>query len=145
MNGSQQDISTAINGVRFHNTKAARVVLARQQFFGTGQSLKSTISGFDSPKEIREWLVDNINGFGYKEASHFLRNLGMGGELAILDRHILRNLVPLGIIDELPSGISGKNYLEMEAAMSKFSKIQGIPMGHLDLVLWYREAGEIFK
>ena len=145
MNGSQQDIAATITGVRFHNTKAGRVVRAREQFFSGGRSLRSTIAGFSSPGETREWLVENINGFGYKEASHFLRNLGMGGELAILDRHILRNLVPLGVIGEVPTSISRKNYLEIEQKMAVFSQRIKIPMAHLDLVLWYREAGEIFK
>ena len=27
----------------------------------------------------------------YKEASHFLRNIGFGENIAILDRHILKN------------------------------------------------------
>ena len=145
IHGSQQEIVTAISGVRFHNTKAKRVIIARDQFFEDGQSLKSTISSFQNPKETREWLVENINGFGYKEASHFLRNIGMGQELAILDRHILRNLVSLGIINEVPSSISRKNYLEIEKKMANFSKKHEIPMDHLDMLLWYKEAGEIFK
>ena len=145
MNGSQQEIASTITGVRFHNTKAERVIRARHQFFEGCQKLKSTISEFSNPKEAREWLVQNINGLGYKESSHFLRNIGMGAELAILDRHILRNLVSLGIINEIPASISRKNYLEIEENVSIFSKKHGIPMDHLDLLLWYKEAGEIFK
>ena len=145
MEGSQEEIAKAITGVRFHNTKAERVIRARHQFFEGCHKLKSTIAEFSSPKETREWLVENINGLGYKEASHFLRNIGMGQELAILDRHILRNLVPLGIINEVPSSISKKNYLEIENKMEIFSRDIKIPMSHLDLLLWYKEAGEIFK
>jgi N-glycosylase/DNA lyase len=33
----------------------------------------------------------------------------------------------------------------MEGRMKDFSNKIGIPLSHLDLVLWYREAGEIFK
>ena len=143
--GTQEEIAEAITGVRFHNTKAHRVIGARYTFFHGCKTLKSTIADFSDSKELREWLVENINGLGYKEASHFLRNLGMGRELAILDRHILRNLVPLGIIEKVPASISGKNYLEIEEKMSVFSKEQGIPMDHLDMLLWYKEAGEIFK
>ena len=29
--------------------------------------------------------------------------------------------------------------------MRRFSKDLGIPMDHLDLLLWYKEAGEIYK
>ena len=145
VNGSLQQIANELRGVRFHNTKAARVVKARKQFFQNSPSLKSIISSFKNPFEAREWLVLNINGFGYKEASHFLRNIGMGQELAILDRHILRNLVVLKVIDEIPSGISSKTYLEIERKMAIFANEIDIPLDHLDLLLWYKEAGEVFK
>ena len=84
-------------------------------------------------------------GLGYKEASHFLRNIGLGEDLAILDRHILKNLVLLGVIDEVPSSLSRKTYLDIERRMTEFSKRLGINMGQLDLLLWYKEAGEVFK
>ena len=145
MEGNQQEIAKAITGVRFHNTKAERVIRVRYQFFEGCQKLKSTIAEFSDPKETREWLVENINGLGYKEASHFLRNIGMGQEFAILDRHILRNLVSLNVIDKMPASISRKNYLDIEKKMAKFSRVNDIPMDHLDLILWYKEAGEIFK
>ncbi|MDM7912425.1 MAG: DNA lyase, partial [Methanotrichaceae archaeon] len=82
---------------------------------------------------------------GYKEASHFLRNIGLGGDLAILDRHILKNLALLGVIDGIPASPSKKMYLEIESKMIEFSRKAKIPMSHLDLLLWYKEAGEIFK
>jgi N-glycosylase/DNA lyase len=93
----------------------------------------------------REWLVANINGMSYKEASHFLRNIGMGQDLAILDRHILKNLVRLGVIQEIPSSISPRKYLDIEEKMRRFCTREKIPMDHLDMLLWCRETGEIFK
>jgi len=84
-------------------------------------------------------------GLGYKEASHFLRNIGLGEELAILDRHILKNLALLGVIEEVKSSPTKKAYLQIEKKMTKFSRQVGIPMGELDLLLWYKEAGEVFK
>lgn len=50
----------------------------------------------------------------YKEASHFLRNVGFGEDIAILDRHILKNLVKLEVINELPKTLTPKLYLEIE-------------------------------
>ena len=38
-----------------------------------------------------------IKGLGYKEASHFLRNIGFPG-YAILDKHILNSLREMGVI-----------------------------------------------
>jgi N-glycosylase/DNA lyase len=103
------------------------------------------ISSFSNLEEAREWLVDNIKGMGYKEASHFLRNIGLGEEFAILDRHILKNLQLLGIIEEVPASLSRKRYFEIEKKMVRFSDRINIPMAHLDLLLWYKETGEVFK
>jgi len=89
--------------------------------------------------------VANVLGLGYKEASHFLRNIGLGEDLAILDRHILKNLALLGVIDKVPESPTKRLYIEIEKQMTAFSSQAGIPMGQLDLLLWYKEAGEIFK
>ncbi|MFO7619107.1 MAG: N-glycosylase/DNA lyase [Thermoplasmata archaeon] len=141
LKGSAEEISEKMSGVRFHHTKARRAVEARKYTPG----FKNRIAAFPSPFEAREWLVANVSGMSYKEASHFLRNIGMGGELAILDRHILRNLVRLGVITEMPKSLSPKKYLEIEASMPAFSEDIGIPLAHLDMLLWHRETGEIFK
>ena len=130
-------------GVRFNQRKAEYICLAREMF--SQRSLRSTLSSFADPQEAREWLVKNIKGLGYKESSHFLRNIGMGTKLAILDRHILKNLVLLGVIKENPSSLTKKIYLEIEGKMTRFSEQAEIPMDHLDLLLWYKEAGEVFK
>ena len=74
-----------------------------------------------------------------------MRNIGLGEDLAILDRHILKNLVLLGVIDEVPGSPTKRIYLEIEKKMEAFSRKTGIPMGQLDLLLWYKEAGEVFK
>lgn len=139
----QRQILEELVGVRFNERKAEYICLARKMF--SSQSLRATISGFGSSFAAREWLVKNVKGLGYKEASHFLRNIGLGEDLAILDRHILKNLKIMGVIDEVPASMSKKTYLDIEKKMIMFSKQVGIPMGHLDMLLWYKEAGEVFK
>jgi N-glycosylase/DNA lyase len=136
-------IQEELVGVRFNQRKAEYICLAREMF--RKKSIRSTLAGFSDPSDAREWLVENVKGLGYKEASHFLRNIGWGEELAILDRHILKNLVLLGVIREVPNSLSKRVYLEIEKKMTAFSRQVGIPMGHLDLLLWYKEAGEVFK
>jgi N-glycosylase/DNA lyase len=93
----------------------------------------------------REWLVRHVKGMGYKEASHFLRNTGDGARLAILDRHILKNLEILGVTGSIPGSLTRNRYLEIEDSMREFSAAIGIPMDHLDFVLWFKEAGSVFK
>ncbi len=135
-----------MNMVRFKNKKAVYACLARDKFVKNGKiNIRKVLAGFKTDEEKREWLVKNIKGYGYKEASHFLRNIGFTEELAILDRHILKNLVKMGVIPSVPETLTKARYLEIEEKMRKFTKKIGISMGALDLTLWFREAGKIFK
>jgi N-glycosylase/DNA lyase len=128
-----ENISAELVGVRFNQRKAEYICLAKKMF--SSRSLRETLSGFADPAAAREWLVGNVKGLGYKEASHFLRNIGLGEDLAILDRHILKNLALLGVIAEVPSSPTKRNYLDIERKMTAFSIAAKIPMGHLDLLL----------
>ena len=144
--GKESEIADEINEVRFRYNKAGYVVEARDKILEKEDfSLKDKLSSFSDSKEAREWIVENIKGLGYKEASHFLRNIGQGEDIAILDRHILRNLEELGVIDEIPKTLTKKRYMKIEEKMRDFADDIGIPLHHLDLVLWYRETGEVFK
>ena len=144
--GTPGQIAKEMAGVRFHNNKAGYLVEARGRFVCSGECrVSQMLSGSKDVYEAREWLVKNIKGMSYKEASHFLRNIGRGERLAILDRHILKNMKALGVIDEVPRTLNKKTYLELEQELLKFSDAVGIPPDHLDLLLWYKEAGEVFK
>ncbi len=143
--GRCEQISEVINIVRFRNNKARYLVEAREKFFTGQHNFKKTIDDIVNVSEKRDWLVDNIKGIGYKEASHFLRNTGFGDDIAILDRHILKNLVFAGVIKTIPKTLTRTIYLQIEDDMRQYSDKINIPMGHLDFVLWYKEAGEVFK
>jgi len=131
--------------VRFWNNKAAYIVAARLRFTECGRiRLKKKLAG-RNPFVLREYLASTVLGLGYKEASHFLRNIGLGSELAILDRYILRCLKSLGVIRTIPYSITCKAYFAIEARMRRFAEKANIPMGHLDLLLWSSQTGEIFK
>lgn len=136
-------ITQELIGVRFNLRKGEYICLARNMF--TSRSLREILAGFADSVAARKWLVENVKGLGYKEASHFLRNIGIGEDLAILDRHILKNLALLGVIEEVPASPTKRIYLEIERKMTAFSQEAKIPLGHLDLLLWYKEAGEVFK
>ena len=145
--GKAEEIAEYLNVVRFKNTKAENLVRLREIMMNDkGEFItKQLFSSMKDSFERREWIVANVRGMGWKEASHFLRNVGFGEELAILDRHILRNMERLGVIESIPKTITGKSYLEMEAKLRTYVKRIDIPMDEMDLLLWYKEAGEIFK
>ena len=144
--GEAGQIVKELNRVRFMYKKSQYIVEARRRFLGDCRvSMKSIISQINDSHEAREWLVESVKGIGYKEASHFLRNIGFDQNLAILDRHIVRSLQFLGIIGEVPDSLSRRRYFEIEKTMMEFSRAVQIPMSYLDLVMWYMETGEIFK
>ncbi len=143
----QKKISDIINNVRFKNNKARYIIESRNKFLDDNKDLKikSIIRGYNNILELRDWLVKNIKGIGYKEASHFLRNIGLGNNIAILDRHILKNLKLLNLIEEIPLSITPTKYFDIEKRMIEFSKKIDIPVDHLDFILWYKEANDVFK
>ena len=144
--GSPEDMVEYLNIVRFKNNKSRYLVELRNLMTVKGKlQPKKILSDLGDVFEKREWILKNIKGMGLKEANHVLRNLGFGENIAILDRHILRNLAELNVIDEVPKTITEKKYYEIEEKMREYSKYSGIKMDELDLVSWYKEAGEVFK
>jgi len=127
--------------IRFHKTKAKRLIAVKPQFGEVMRVIDSSSTAF----EKREWLAANINGLSLKEATHFLRNIGMNDGLAILDVHILRCLVKHGVIAEMPASISKKQYYRIEALFREFAAELGIPIDELDLLFWSGATGFILK
>lgn len=135
------------NKHRFHNTKAKYILAAREHLNVKEKVLRccdSTRSQFENEKEMREWLVANVKGYGYKEASHFLRNVGFN-HLAILDRHVLNHLYENKIIRKIPSSLNRKNYLKIEKALEVLCTAVGMTQAELDMYLWYMKAGDVLK
>lgn len=144
--GSAEEIVEYLNIVRFKNNKSRYLVEFRDLMTEDGKlQPKKILESKGNTFEKRKWILKNVKGIGLKEANHVLRNLGFGEEIAILDRHILRNLQRLNVIEEIPKTLTEKKYYEIEEAMKKYSEYSGIKMDELDLVLWYKEAGEVFK
>ncbi len=143
--GGFDRLSNELNIVRFRNNKARYLIEAREKFLSGDRSLREYLEGHDSVFEKRDWIFNNVKGIGYKEASHYLRNIGFGKDIAILDRHILRNMVLFRLIEEIPKSIGRKQYMDLENKLRDFSNKVKIHLSHLDFVLWYKETGDIFK
>ena len=137
---SQSEIRECIrrNKHRFHNNKSKFIVEARKF-----KNIKDIITKKDQI-EARTWLVDNIKGIGYKEASHFLRNVGYN-DVAILDRHIINLMVEHNLIKEKPNTLNKKNYPEMEKKLRKLANSIKMSQSELDLYLWFLKTRKILK
>jgi len=126
-------------GHRFPKARAEYIVEARRFL----PRLREILSSFDDEKALREWLARNIKGLGFKEASHFLRNIGFEN-IAIVDFHIVDLLVRYGLIERSRS-ITKRRYLEIEGILEKIADRANLTLAELDLYLWYIETGKVLK
>jgi N-glycosylase/DNA lyase len=148
MSGSARDIQRALVGRhRFPNNRGTYVYETREYLREhCGLRLREALTSLSLADERRDFLAANrsVRGIGYKEASHFLRNIGYRG-YAILDKHVLTRLAELEVI-ETPKPPSTKNgYLVIEERLKGFANSIGIDFDELDLLLWYTKTGEILK
>lgn len=127
-------------GYRYPKSRAKYIVEARKIY---DEIWRIVNSGKDT-MEIRRWLVENVLGLGFKEASHFLRNIGFKN-IAIIDKHILRVLRRHGLIEREPRGLSKSKYLDIEKILLRIAGKLGISPAELDLYLWYMDTGKILK
>ncbi len=134
-------LATALKrlGYRFPNTRARYIVLARKFYPHLRQIVFFSSDSF----ELREWLVKNIKGFGYKEASHFMRNIGFT-DVAIIDFHIIDLLVRYNVIKK-PKRLSKTIYFEIEMKLREIGKRCEMNLAELDLYLWYLETQKLLK
>jgi len=126
-------------GYRFPNARSEFIVDARKKIKNLNETIKLNNDEF----ELREWLVKNIKGIGYKEGSHFLRNIGYKN-LAIVDFHILDLLVQHELIEK-PKVLTKKIYLDIENLLKRIAEELNLNLAELDLYLWYLETGKILK
>jgi len=126
---------------RFYKTKTKWVIEATKKFDIIWQLVNKNFE----PEILREILVREIKGMGYKETSHFLRNIGYSFDLAIIDRHILQNLLYYRVISSIPKSINKNRYLELEQKFIKFSQDIKISLVDLDLLFWAKQTGFVFK
>ncbi len=124
---------------RFYNHKTDYVLAARKSQANIIKKIKSTRDS----RELREWVVKNVKGLGYKEASHFLRNIGFE-DIAIIDFHIVDLLVRNQLINR-PKTLTRKSYLKIEETLSKLADATKTSLAELDLYLWYLETGKVLK
>ena len=146
--GTQAEIAAALQSRhRYPNARSGYIIVTRDYLrMDCGMRLRERLEGFRDPLERRDWLARErrIKGLGYKESSHFLRNIGFSG-YGILDKHILRSLAELGVTRSPVPPATRARYLETEERLKKFARDIRIDFDELDLVLWSMKTGEILK
>lgn len=149
VNGTKEEMTAKLEKIyRFKNLRPVYIVHTREYLqneldFKLKEKIESFRNDFDG---LRDFFAFNkgIKGLGYKEASHFLRNIGVKG-YAILDKHILSSLLEFRVINEIKLPMKREEYREIEKKMRIFSNEIEIPFDELDLLLWSRKTGKVLK
>lgn len=123
---------------RFYNVRSRFIVRNRWILEELPDLLRS-----DDRIGMRDYLVEKLDGIGYKESSHFLRNVGIF-DFAILDKHILRLLSDEFSMD-LTKPPTRRKYLEIEEKFIELADSIGMKPGILDLYLWKIATGKVLK
>jgi N-glycosylase/DNA lyase len=148
LTGTHEELMNALLGRHRYPRARAGYIVASRDFLQAhcNLELRRKLESFEDPLARRDWLVKEkgIKGLGYKEASHFLRNIGLKG-YAILDKHILRSLAELKIIDDPKPPNTRTRYLTVEDKLKNLALLSEIDFDELDLVLWSMKTGEILK
>ncbi|MDQ6651945.1 MAG: N-glycosylase/DNA lyase [Acidobacteriota bacterium] len=150
MNGEREEMTLALRNAGAHRFPVERpgyiVVTRRYLRAHCEMALRKELQSFADPNERRDWLAQEkqIKGLGYKEASHFLRNIGLTGH-AILDKHVMSCLMDLKVVETPKPPVTRARYLEMEERLKVFAQDIRIDFDELDLVLWSMKTGEVLK
>ncbi len=148
MTGSRPDIQRALAGRhRWPDGRGDYVYQTREYLKEhCGLRMRELLAGFEKAESRRDFFSANprVRGIGYKEGSHFLRNVGCRG-YAILDKHVLARLAEFSVIDDPKPPSTKKRYVETEEKMKRFAESVDIDFDELDLLLWYTKTGEILK
>jgi N-glycosylase/DNA lyase len=148
--GSQREMTRALRKAGAHRFPVERpgyIVVTRDYLREhCNLRLRRKLESFRDPIERRDWLAQErrIKGLGYKESSHFLRNIGLRG-YAILDKHVMSCLHDLQIVEIAKPPTTRARYLEVEEKLKRFSRDLKIDFDELDLVLWSMKTGEVLK
>lgn len=122
---------------RFRNRLASLLASTLAEIHGQGQSLRSLLSGAPNAAKARSVLVEQVWGFGPKQASLFLRRIGYDANLAVLDIHIMDFLRFTRGIHATPNALGRlSSYEQIEAAFKDVAVEFGHTVGCLDLATW---------
>jgi N-glycosylase/DNA lyase len=150
MDGKREDMTLALRNAGAHRFPVERpgyIVVTRTYLREhCDMDLRKKLQSFADPVERRDWLAreKRIKGLGYKESSHFLRNIGLLGH-AILDKHVMSCLMDLEVVESAKPPATRARYLETEERLRSFAREIKIDFDELDLVLWSMKTGEVLK
>ena len=145
--GTTEELQEKLRGSRYWRRRPEYIVHTRTYLRTTcGLRLRTLLEAMPEPIAKRDFFAQNtgVKGIRYKEASHFLRNIGFTG-YAILDKHILSSLKEFGVLRSARPPKNRAQYHRIERRAKAFAETVRIGLDDMDLLLWSRKTGKILK
>lgn len=122
---------------RFPRLRARHLRHAAKAIYEHGRSLTHLLSWSPNAQAARHHLVQTVPGVGPKQASMFLRNIGYGIDLVVLDSHVMRFM---GLFLDIPHPVrsvaSLPHYEKAETSFQSHAATLGVPVQSLDTAVW---------
>jgi N-glycosylase/DNA lyase len=123
-------------GYRFHKTKAVKLANSWVALRENHACLVDLINNSTDVLSVREYVVKMFPGIGIKQASMFLRDIGVTCELPVIDIHI-RRFLSAHVAEFNPSIKS--DYLQAESWLGELARIHTSSVAAVDLAIWAAE------
>jgi len=137
----EQDVLGALSGEQsrypFFRIRAKQIRRAAEHLYGNCGSIREFLNGTRDIREARRRLAVEVSGLGPKQASLFLRNIGYGTQVAILDVHVLTYMNWVGLTDAPVKSVSTvRKYEALEDSFIEHSCSFGYTPDRFDLAVW---------
>ena len=132
---SEEDIETALSSpfLIFGKPRKYRFAHQKAKYLSATLSALRKASLPEQPKELRDYLT-TLRGIGPKTASWVVRNCFGSDEVAILDVHIIRAGIMVGLFDRKAD--PNRNYYALEDRFLAFCRALDEPSSLLDTIMW---------
>ena len=122
---------------RYPQKRAEQIVKASKRIYSNKRTIKKILHEAATPDDARKFFADNVPGLGFKEASHFLRNIQYCNSLAIIDVHVLYFMKKHSLLEVNESfSLTANNYIKLENILRNFTGFHGLNLGIFDLAIW---------
>jgi len=137
--------NTVYKKVRFYNLRSEYLFYNKKIIEQNNNNIWNIINHYREPLQKRIHIKNTFKGFGLKESSHFLRNIGFK-KYAIIDKHVINTLKEFSILPkETKAPKSTQEYYQIEKIIKDFAKDNNFDIDALDLALWSYKTGKIIK
>lgn len=121
---------------RFARRRAFDIVGAWRFVYSENSGLSPMLGEGYSFTDLRAILVAGVPGVGFKEASHFLRNVKYTDSIAVLDSHVLSFMNSFVSPVSTISSLTPRRYVQLESLLVQFAHRMGLCPAILDMAIW---------